>query len=199
MESEELVSMFYNDTVYSFVRANEITSFAFGGPIENDFTGQEFGPHPFQMAARFSLDQIPEVWKHHRSATSSHPLWRLPLVYGFCYDGCSITYRVAELDVLDILEVNPSKSCDDWPYRNFPSMLPYVPLKLSGSRSCSYAEFADGTHNLANEQPAEMVVTVPPPATIGVSLWGWSGDAEGTTVVFECNLTKRTINAYNVY
>jgi hypothetical protein len=50
---------------------------------------------------------------------------------------------------------------------------------------------------MADEQPAELLVAVPPPATLGFSMWGPDGDREGVTVVFECDLAERTIRAYN--
>ena len=50
---------------------------------------------------------------------------------------------------------------------------------------------------MAEEQPAELIVAVPPPATLGVSLWGQSGDEDGATVVFECHLGDRKVRAYN--
>jgi hypothetical protein len=51
---------------------------------------------------------------------------------------------------------------------------------------------------MPEEQPAELVAVVPPPATIGVSLWGRTGDAEQVAVVFECDLDAKEVTAYNV-
>jgi hypothetical protein len=41
------------------------------------------------------------------------------------------------------------------------------------------------------------VVAVPPPATIGISLWS-GADLDGVTIVFECDLKKKEISAFNV-
>lgn len=48
------------------------------------------------------------------------------------------------------------------------------------------------------EQPSEMVVLIPPPATIGFSMWGRSGDAEGVALVAECDLKNQAVTTYNV-
>ncbi len=45
--------------------------------------------------------------------------------------------------------------------------------------------------------PAELIVAVPPPAAVGVSLWG-AGDGDDTTIVFACDLKRKTVSASNV-
>jgi hypothetical protein len=47
------------------------------------------------------------------------------------------------------------------------------------------------------QQPAELIVAVPPPATIGVSLWG-GADADDVTIMFACDLKKKQVSACNV-
>jgi hypothetical protein len=191
MSAEKLVTMFCNDTVYSFERESEHSAFTFGGPFETGLILKGFptGPRPLQLVARLSLDRIPELWKRYR-------FFELPLFYGFTYSGCELKYRIT-LTAIEIVELWPEESSDDFPYANYPPLLPYVPLKLSEARPCLYSEFAEEFPNIAEEQPAELIVAVSPPATIGVSLWGPSGDLEGVVVLFECSLTEKTIRAYN--
>ena len=50
---------------------------------------------------------------------------------------------------------------------------------------------------LAHEKGAELIVAVPPPATIGVSLWG-GADADDVTIMFACDLKKKRVSACNV-
>jgi hypothetical protein len=50
---------------------------------------------------------------------------------------------------------------------------------------------------MPEKQSAEMVVAIPPPATIGLSFWD-IGDGDGVTIVFECDLQKRQVRAFNV-
>ena len=42
----------------------------------------------------------------------------------------------------------------------------------------------------------ELVVAIPPPATLGVSLWGM-GDGDDVTILFECDLADRVVYASN--
>jgi hypothetical protein len=51
---------------------------------------------------------------------------------------------------------------------------------------------------MKDDQPSDVIVLVPPPMTIGVSLWSREGDAEGVTSVFECDLSAKKVVAYNV-
>ena len=46
-------------------------------------------------------------------------------------------------------------------------------------------------------EPAELIVAVPPPATVGLSFWN-DGDLDGVTIVFECDLKNKEVRAYNV-
>jgi len=44
--------------------------------------------------------------------------------------------------------------------------------------------------------PTELVVVVPTPATLGVSLWG-RGDGEDVIILFECDLADWMVYASN--
>jgi hypothetical protein len=189
MSAEQLLKMFYNDTVYSFERAGEHSSFTFGGPLEVDLSGLPTATRPLHMVACLPLMEMRQLGSHNR-------LFTLPLIYGFNYSGCEIKYRIKITGWIEILELSPTESSDDFPYSNYPLLLPYAPLSLSGTRECTYQEFAEEIPNMADEQPAELIVAVPPPATLGVSLWGPSGDKDDVTVVFECSLAERTVKAY---
>lgn len=87
----------------------------------------------------------------------------------------------------------------DWPYSNYPPLLPYMPLRLADTPDrVSYDDFASRFPNYPDAQPGDLMVAVPPPATLGMSLWGEAGDGEGTTIVFACDLAAKTIDATNV-
>lgn len=191
MSDEQLLSMFCDGTVYSFERASELSPFTFGGPFEpsEQLSGVPTGPRPLHLVARLSLQNIPEIRGRRR-------LSDLPLIYGFNYDGCEIKYRITPGGI-KIQKLWPAESSEDFPYANYPLLLPYVPLKLSEARRCTYPEFAEEILDMAEEPPAELVVAVHPPATLGMSLWGPSGDAEGVVVVFECQLANGTVRAFN--
>jgi hypothetical protein len=73
-----------------------------------------------------------------------------------------------------------------------------VPLRLDDSpHRVSYDDFAAPFPNMPEKQSAEMVIAIPPPATIGLSFWD-IGDRDGVTIVFECDLQKRQVRAFNV-
>jgi hypothetical protein len=188
MPEEQLVLAYYDGTVFSFERAREHSESAFGGPMQVRLSGIEHGPKPLHMIARLGSGDLPALKGH-------YPI-DIPLIYGMCYDGFSIEYRVRSDGTIELLELRPTESSDDWPYPHFPLLLPYVPLQIGETRRCSYAEFAEAFPNMPDEQPSELVVAVPPPATLGVSLWG-IGDQENVTILFECDLSDRVVAASN--
>jgi hypothetical protein len=191
MNDEPLVEAFSGDHIYTFTRTDRHSQYRFGGPIEiaGQITGVTLGTRPLQFVAELRLDFL--------LGLQNHRLWSVPFLYGFQYSGCEILYRLKNTGWIEILELSPGEASDDFPYPNYPALLPYVPLQLATIRDATFAEFARSIPNAADEPPAELIVAVPPPATIGVSLWGPAGDAEDVTVVFECHLADRTIRAYN--
>jgi len=73
-----------------------------------------------------------------------------------------------------------------------------MPIRLCDSpRSESYDSFAQRFENMPWPQPAEMIVVVPPPQTIGLSFWE-DGDWNGVTIVFECDLQNQKIKSYTL-
>jgi hypothetical protein len=85
---------------------------------------------------------------------------------------------------VSFLPIDPASPAEDWPYPNFPPVIPYMPLRLDASpRRVGYDEFAALFPNMPEKQSAEMVVAVPPTATIGLSFWD-VGDWDGVTIVF---------------
>jgi hypothetical protein len=190
MPREALVFAFDGDRLYTFEAADAYSGSVFGGPLELDVVGRSFGPKPLHRIARLGAQHIPVLERDY--------LFELPLVYGMHYDGCRLSYRVQSSHKVDLLEIDPPSSSDDWPYPNFPPLLPYIPLRLDNTRRrVSYDDFASRFPNMPETQRAEMVVAVPPPATIGLSLWA-CGDGNGVTIVFECDLKMQRVTAYNL-
>ena len=124
-------------------------------------------------------------------------VWELPLVYGLFYSGCTLRYKFQRSEVA-IQSLEPESASENWPYANYPVLLPYVPLETGSVQSETWEAFARRAPNLPEEQPAELVVLIPPPATIGFSMWGRGGDADDVTLVFECSIAEKRIVAYNV-
>jgi len=193
MSEEQLVFAYHNGTLFSFERAYQHSASEFGGSLDVKLSGIEHGPKPLhfiaQLAAadlRLTPPRAPERGK----------LFTVPLIYGMCFDGCNIEYHVDVKGNIEIREMRPTESSDDWPYRNYPLLLPYFPLQIGETRNCSYAEFAQAFVNMPELQPADLVVAVPTPVTLGISLWGrWTS---AVTIVFECDLSDRVVSTYNV-
>jgi hypothetical protein len=187
MAEEQLVLAYCDGTVFSFERAHEHSESVLGGPMEYELSGIAHGPKPLHMIARLS--------SMHLSALGPR-LFDIPLIYGMCYDGCSIEYHVDSGGHIEIRRMSPTQSSDHWPYPHFPALLPYVPLRVGATRRCSYAEFAEAFPNMPDPPPTELVVVVPTPATLGVSLWG-RGDGEDVIILFECDLADWMVYASN--
>ena len=193
MVEEQLVFAYHNGTLFSFERAYRHSASEFGGPLGVKLSGIDYGPKRIHFIARLAA-------AHLRPMPLGTPergkLFDVPLIYGMCFDGCNIEYHVDLKGNIEIHEMRPTESSDDWPYRNYPLLLPYLPLQIGETRNCSYAEFAQRFVNMPELQPTDLVVAVPAPATLGVSLWGrWTTEV---TIVFECDLSDRVVSAYNI-
>ena len=187
MSRETLVYAFDGSKLYEFEQADQLSGSVFGGPMPSKITGQAFGPKPLHRIACLSGLDI--------RALSAAYIHELPLVFGMHYDGCELLYRAESRYEIEILSIAPAKSLNDWPYENFPPLIPYVPLRLKGSpQNTTYGEFASRFPNTPNE-PAELIVCVPEPATIGLSFWG---DWSNVTIIFQCDLRSREITSFAV-
>jgi hypothetical protein len=182
---EQLVVAYYDGATYKLVTADRRTLSSFGGPLTREVIGVPEGRKPLHQICMLSWEQVPGVGGS-----------GVPLIYGMYYDGCTLRYRYnGKIQLIQLNETTPL--LDGWPYPNFPPILPYYSLQLEDKVACSYEAFAEQFPNMPEVQPAELVVAVPPPATIGISLWG-SGDLDDVTIVFECDLKRRTVHGYNV-
>jgi hypothetical protein len=163
---EQLVFAYYNETLFSFERAYGYSASEFGGPIDVKLSGIEHDPKPLHLIAQLSASDLRLM-----PTAEGDKLFDIPLIYGMCFDGCNIDYHVDIKGNIEIRKMSPTESSDDWPYRNYPALLPYLPLRVGETRNCSYAEFAELFCNMPEQQTTELVVAVPTPMTLGVSLW----------------------------
>jgi hypothetical protein len=188
MGRERLVYAFHDKTLYLFERAQHRAHSHFGGPPPSEISGQPFGPKPLHQIAYLSGLHIPALGRQYLNS--------LPLIAGMQFDGYELSYRVESGHKIEILKIKPAQSLENWPYANFPPLLPYIPLRLEDiPRPASYDEFARRFPNMPSE-PAELMVAVPAPATIGLSLWGDSGDWDDVTIIFESDLKTREVRSY---
>lgn len=186
---ETLLLAFDGSATYSFSRAEKHSFSVFGGPRECKIRGKRPVPDQLHYIARLNHNDLPILGP-------PRYVFDLPLLYGLRYSGGNLAYRFENSDISVL--VSPGTFTEDWPYRDYPTLLPYVPLAVANRKKQSWRQFAAEFPNMKDEQPSDLVVIVPPPATIGVSLWGRPGDAEGVAMVFECDLKEQKVTAYNV-
>jgi hypothetical protein len=186
---ETLILAFDGKSTYSFSRAEEHSFSFFGGPRDFKITGKRPVPDKLHYIARLDHNDLPILG-------SSSSMSDLPLLYGLRYPNGGLTYQFehSEIKVL----TSPGAFDEDWPYRDYPTLLPYIPVTVTSRKKQTWRQFSAEFPNMKDEQPSELVVIVPPPMTIGVSVWGPDGDAEGVAMVFECDLKEKRVTTYNV-
>jgi hypothetical protein len=182
--------IFSAGTKIEFAPANVFGPAYFGGPLEQKFSGQQFGPEPLHRLFTFSAAALPQPKGNYLQG-------RMGVFFGLRYDGCELQYRVPVLEAvnaqyiqstspIDVRRVSPNRSSDEWPYADYPRLLPYVQMKEVSRTPMQAQEFAS-THTWQGVEAIsedDLVVIVPAVATLGVSLWGRSGDEEAVQVVF---------------
>ena len=188
-DSDELLFTHHHGWTTAFARTNAAAASIFGGSMDLKVSGAPFGP--------LGLHQIGIVALADLAQALPKPFSGLPLLYGMCFDGCELSYRVAEGEV-DIQSITPDQSCDDWPYESYPSMLPAVPLIAKRVWRQGWDDFRQLAPNLNERENSMVTILVPPPANLGFSLWGPDGDAEEVTLVFQYSPADDTVRAFNV-
>ena len=162
------------------------------GRCRSDISGKPFGPKPLRIS-------IARLAGRHILALGENHLFDLPLIYGLNYDRCQLDYRVTYGHKVELTGLASPTSSDDWPYANFPP-----PSCLMCRCGSTIRRAWRAMRRLPRAFPtcpgvlvAGLIVAVPPPAAVGVSLWG-AGDADDTTIVFECDLKRKTVSARNL-
>jgi hypothetical protein len=187
---EQLVAVHVDGMSYSFHRADRRTGSVYGGPLQQTAGGATLGPARLHHLASLSAADLPQLG-------APHSLFHLPLAYGLRFEGCSLEYRFTS-DAIEVLRISPNQSSADWPYFDYPPLLPCLPIEAAPPVAEDWASFASRFGGLSDTQPAELVAVVPPAFLTGHSLWGRVGDLEGVCVVFECELSQKLVRAHNV-
>lgn len=182
-------ALFHDGQAYFLERSDARAGSYFGGPFEGSIVGVKHSPRPLHHIATINGDCFEPLW--HVIGGGS-----LKLLYGMCYDACHLKYKTSAAEV-DILEMTPTTSAEDWPYSDYPRYLPYFPLRLQKRSKCRLEQFLELSCQPIDLAKSEVLVLMPPSAVLGMSLWGPSGDGENTQMVFRCDLAKRTVEAFN--
>jgi hypothetical protein len=187
---EVLLHIYCEGVSYSYGRGDDGFEARYGGPLEEKVSGVNFGNHGLHQVAVIGGGRTIE-------AIAREYAFAVPLIYGFRYDGCLLKYKFSP-NLIEITEISPDASSDDWPYRNYPTILPYYSMRCIHREEKSWRAFAEDFPNLSEVQPAQLMAIALPPHSIGYSMWGWTGDAGGVSVVFECDLKEKMVCAYNI-
>lgn len=189
--AEEIVFAHHAGTTTAFVRGGSTAGSSFGGPVSVRISGAHFGPHQLHQIGLIVFSDL-----HPALPPASYGA--LPLLYGMAFDGCDLSYRISGGEI-DLDFITPNLSSDDWPYENYPTELPLLPLTVSRTWVESWDEFrAAVIPNLNEWATPKVTIVVPPPKTLGVSLWGPEGDAEGATIVFQYSHEHSSVRAFNL-
>lgn len=184
---ETLIVVHTQGQTYYFEPGQQPSESVYGGPLQPRLHG-DFGPAPLHHIATLSTEHLPML-----GGIS------LPLLYGFQYSGCTLDYQYSPLEV-NLLDMDPQESTPEWPYADYPPLLPRLALRLASVQAERWEDFSSRARypNLPARQSAELVAVIPAPLHIGQSLWGEDGDDEGVCVVCECDLTRHQVHSYNI-
>lgn len=122
----------------------------------------------------------------------------LPLLFPFTLSGGKIEYVVRGDGDL-IIESSRGKPVNDWPYKNYPSDFPSVPLQFSGPETCSFRQFAHGLpQGLGRAAEDKMIAVLPCTEALGVGIWFKLGEiGEDVVTIFEIDVKDYRVRAYN--
>ena len=189
IEEEDILLVYHDKQLYRFRKSLKHEFSYFGGPIESYPLGVEHGLRP--------VHHVATLWGQHLPFLLDERLVEIPLFYGFCYDNCHLRYCLDGGDHdIDLLELIPSKSADNYPYIDYPPMLPYYPLAPVGPETVTLDQFQSLLRQPAEIRDGETVVVVPSQFTLGMSLWGKTGDAENTQIIYHIDPKTQTIEGY---
>lgn len=190
---ERLVHVYYDGACYMFAQQTDTTGSAsiFGGEHGYRLAGIPYGPAPLQQVVQLSQKDL--AW----SDADGLPLPELPMLFGFSYDGSYVEYTIGNDRTLTVERMHPTESLPSWPYENFPTSFPAIPMTLIERRPMSYKDFSDGWWNTP-KTPPDILIMVPPPQRLGFSIWDAETINAGVVIVFECHLRERRICAYSI-
>jgi hypothetical protein len=177
----------------------------FGGPLQQSFSGVEFGPEPLHRLFTFCPLSVPQPEGHRVTG-------RMSLFYGMRFDGCLLIrshQNTESIDAslpLEVTSMSKVKSSPDWPYAGYPQILPYIPLmELSREsmtpsqfeKTCTWQGLEDWVGGYAPWSGQELVIIIPPIARLGVSMWGFDGDEMGTQIIGCYNFETQEMRVSN--
>ncbi|XAL99197.1 hypothetical protein OT109_16645 [Phycisphaeraceae bacterium D3-23] len=178
------VVVYIDDIVYFLVPMRDARTVGkFGGPINAEIHGLAEGARIHKF---IEFDGL------------SDKVNMLPLLYGICHDGCTMSYHQEDQAIV-IDNIRPPAAHRDWPYSDYPPHYPTHRLGVLGQGRCEFDLFK---HFLMQQEVAQgderwSHVIVPPSEGWRVSLWGKWGDAEEVQTVFSIDPIQRRVFVEN--
>ena len=190
MQPDDLIfpAAYCDSVAYYFERSDCWSASYFGGPSDFAIRGPEGKTSRIHHISSFTARDLP---------IGRFGL-QLPLFYGIQHSGCRIRYRVTSSNEFELIELVPPQPAKRFPYPEYPSLLPYIPLRVAREIRCGLEEFAGVLCQQAKSiEPSTLLIAVPASPVLGVSLWGPTGDAECVQMIFECDISTGTVRAFN--
>jgi len=124
-------------------------------------------------------------------------LSRLPLIFPFRHDGGQLVYSLSD-NTITVDELTPDEPDEDWPYEEFPDILPLTAMESSVAYDVDREDVEEllwqGFSEISEDK---VIIVIPPREDYGVSLWGEMGDAEMVQCVFVFDPISGKVTAEN--
>lgn len=183
-----LIDVYNNGWLFEWERSDRHEPSYFGGPPEVLVSDLPWRSQPLHHIATL------------RNSDVEIPGFRFgfktPFLYGIKNEGCNLSYQQTASAAISVKSLEPRKSEESYPYPGYPTLLPYIPLKLVRKKQCDPQKFKERIYNTGWElKPNVAYAIVPDPPDIGFTIWGPSGN--DTKIVFEYDFVNGTMRACN--
>jgi hypothetical protein len=107
----------------------------------------------------------------------------IPLIFGICHEGCSMTYRKIASHAIEITSISSSAADDGFPYHGYPPVIPYYRLGFGKNGEIAREKLSDLLHNTGwTISESNLYVIVRQHPNVGHCLFEGGDDVE---IVFE--------------
>lgn len=188
-QNAEYVAAYFDGRTTFFKRSESHSFSYFGGSLDL---------HSGEVIPSFEIHRILTIHFADIPGFKQLPVFAVPLFYGMRHNGCAMSYKVISNSKIEMIEIYPPEPQINWPYQNYPALLPYVPLMVSRVILSSYEDFSSMFwQEPPIDSPDKLIVLFPSPPPMGVSLWGLDGDMGGVQIVFEYDTSSKIISVSN--
>ena len=170
-----IIEVFFKGKCWSLDPTETDANCTFGGPL----TAHAESKVSLRKAVLHHLGAI----NLPRFGVGSRFGFSLPLLYGICHEGCELAYCKKASNAIEVTSLEPKKVSPDYPYPNYPTILPYYQLGIASEENTPFEELIDRLGNTGWGLDAErMYIIVMQHPHIGHSLFEGDDDLE---IIFE--------------